>query len=258
MNADAGYDRPTPHLRRRWLRRPLLLVSGLVVTAVLLAALAGALAGALSGTATLTVEEPPSAARLVAEPDHIFDRYSAPAPSPTPTPTPPPPIEPPLGSTPFQLVIPRIGVDATVNTFGLDSDFVPEVPRNGQEVAWYDWSSEPGTGSNAVLAGHVTWSGAGVFYDLNQLGDGDQILLRSGDGTELSYTVEENFLVDPDDPSALALMAPTNDDTITVITCGGTYSPTGGPFGGEYSDRLVVRARLSQVTPAPGAVVAAN
>ncbi len=254
MNADAGYDQPTPRPSRRWLRRLLLLASGLVVTAVLLAALAGSLVGAPSGTATLTFEEPRSAARLVAEPDHIFDRYSAPAPSPTVAPT----IEPPLGSTPFQLVIPSIGVDATVNTFGLDSDFVPEVPRNGQEVAWYDWSSEPGTGSNAVLAGHVTWSGAGVFYDLDQLSDGDQILLRSADGAELSYTVEENILVDPDDPSALGSMAPTDDDTITVITCGGTYSPTGGQFGGEYSDRRIVRARLSQVTPAPGAVVAAN
>ena len=254
MNADAGHDRPTPRPRRRWLGRLSLFAAGLVFTAAALALLAGLLLGALSGTATLTVQEPWSAARLVAEPDHIFDRYSAPTPSPTPV----PPIEPPLGSTPFQLIIPRIGVDATVNTFGLDSNFVPEVPRNGQEVAWYDWSSEPGTGSNAVLAGHVTWSGAGVFYDLNQLSSGDQILLRSGDGAELSYTVAETFLIDPDDPSSLAVMAPTNDDTITIITCGGTYSPTGGQFGGQYSDRRIVRATLSQVTPAPGALVVAN
>ena len=157
-----------------------------------------------------------------------------------------------------EILIPRIGVDATVNSFGLDSNFVPEVPRNGQEVAWYDWSSEPGTGSNAVLAGHVTWGGAGVFYDLDQLSGGDQILLRSDDGTELSYTVEENFLIDPNDPSSLAVMAPTNDDTITVITCGGAYSPTGGQFGGYYSDRRIVRATPNQVNPAPGAVVAAN
>ena len=254
MNADAGYDRPTPHPRRLWLRRLPLLAGGLVFTAAVLAVLAGSLVGVLSGTATLTVEEPRSAAHLVAEPDHIFDRYNAPAPSPTAAPA----IVPPLGSTPFQLVIPRIGVDATVNRFGLDSNFVPEVPRNGQEVAWYDWSSEPGTGSNAVLAGHRTWSGAGVFFDLEQLSDGDQILLRSDDGAELSYTVLENFLIDPTDSSALALIAPTNDDTITLITCGGDYSPTGGRFGGYYSDRRIVRASLSQVTPAPGAVVAAN
>ena len=250
MNADAGYDRPTPRPLRRWLRRLPLLASGLILTSAVLALLAGLLVSALSGT----VEEPPSAAHLVAEPAHIFDRYSAPAPSPTAAPV----IAPPLGSTPFQLIIPRIGVEATVNAFGLDADSIPEVPRNGQEVAWYNWSSEPGTGSNAVLAGHVTWSGAGVFYNLDQLSGGDQILLRSADGTELSYTVEENFLIDPNDPSSLAVMAPTNDDTITVITCGGAYSPTGGQFGGYYSDRRIVRATLNQVNPAPGAVVAAN
>lgn len=257
MNADAGHDRPTPRPRRRWLRRLPLLASGLVLTAAVLALLAGLLLGALSGTATLTIEEPQFAARLAAEPDHIFDRYGAPTPSPTAVPA-IVPIEPPLGSTPFQLIIPRIGVDATVNAFGLDSNLIPEVPRNGQEVAWYDWSSEPGTGSNAVLAGHVTWSGAGVFYELDQLSSGDQILLRSGDGAELSYTVEETFLVDPNDPSSLAVMSPTDDDTITIITCVGTYSPTGGQFGGQYSDRRIVRATLSQVTPPPGAVVAAN
>ncbi len=258
MNADAGSDRPTLRPRRRWLRRLPLLAGGLFLTAVVLAALVGSLAAALSGTAPPTDQEPRSAARLVAEPDHIFDRYTTPLPSPAAEPPIELPIEPPLGSTPFQLVIPRIGVDATVNAFGLDSDSVPEVPRNGQEVAWYNWSSEPGMGSNAVLAGHRTWGGAGVFFDLEQLSDGDQILLRADDGAELSYKVEENFLIDPSDSSALAMMAPTNDDTITVITCGGDYSPTGGRFGGYYSDRRVVRARLSQATPAPVPAVAAN
>ncbi len=247
MNTDAGHDRPTTlRPRRRWLRRLPLLTSGLILTSAVLALLAGLLVDAL--------EEPPSAAHLVAEPAHIFDRYSAPAPPPTPAPV----VAPPLGSTPFQLLIPRLGVEATVNAFGLNADAIPEVPRNGQEVAWYNWSSEPGTGSNAVLAGHVTWGGAAVFYNLEQLSGGDQILLRSADGVELSYTVEENFLIDPNDPSSLELMAPTNDDTITVITCGGVYSPTGGQFGGWYSERRVVRATLSQVTPAPDAVVAAN
>ncbi len=252
MNTDAGPDRPTP-LRRRWLRLPLL-AGGLFLTVVALAALAGLLAGGLSETAAPTGDEPRSAARLVAEPVHIFDRYSAPTPSPTPAPV----FEPPLGSTPFQIVIPRIGVEATVNAFGMNAEAIPEVPRNGQEVAWYDWSSEPGTGSNAVFAGHVTWGGTGIFYNLDQLSGGDQILLRSDDGTELSYIVEESFLVDPDDPSSLAVLAPTDADTITVITCGGAYSPTGGEFGGYYSDRRIVRATLSQVTPAPGAAVAAN
>ncbi|MCI0817898.1 MAG: class F sortase [Chloroflexi bacterium] len=254
MNTDAGHDRPSPRPRRRWLGRLPLLASGLVLTAAVLALVAGLLVGSLSGPATLKVDEPRSAARLVAEPAHIFDRYSAPTPSPTAAPV----VAPPLGSTPFQLLIPRIGVEATVNAFGLNAEAIPEVPRNGQEVAWYNWSSEPGMGSNAVFAGHVTWGGAGVFYNLEQLSGGDQILLRSADGVELSYTVEENFLIDPNDPSSLELMAPTNDDTITVITCGGAYSPTGGQFGGWYSERRVVRATLSQVTPAPDAVVAAN
>ena len=237
-------------------RRSLIAI-GLLLTAAALAALAGSLVGDPTAEAPVVEEPQPavlSAPRIVAEPDHIFDRYRAPEPSPTPS----PPIDPPLGSTPFQLIIPSIGVDATVNSFGLDANSIPEVPLNGQEVAWYNWSAEPGTGSNAVLAGHVTWSGTGVFYYLDQLSGGEEILLRSAEGTELSYTVDGTFLIDPSDPAALTMMAPTDDDTITVITCGGTYFPTGGPFGGDYTDRRIVRASLSQVTPVSDAVVASN
>jgi LPXTG-site transpeptidase (sortase) family protein len=231
-----------------------LLAAGVVIGGFGLALLSLFFVGAFSTSSS----EAPRAVRGVAEPEHIFDRFidtSTPEPTSAPTPDPAPPADPPLGSAPFQLVIPEIGVDAPVNTFGLDANLVPEVPLNGREVAWYEWSAAPGTGSNAVMAGHVTWSGAAVFYNLDQLGAGDEILLRSPDGAELRYTVKDNFLVDPNDPGALSVMSPTEEDVITVITCGGDYFHTGGRFGGDYTNRRVVRAALSQVTPSPQAAV---
>jgi len=216
------------------------------------AMLAAFAVGAFSGGS----DEAPilSARGFVAEPEHVYDHVAVtPSPAPSPSPT-PPPVEPPLGEGQFQIVIPEIGVDAPVNAYGLDFQQVPEVPLNGQEVAWYNWSSAPGTGSNAVFAGHVTWSGAAVFYDLERLQRGEEIVLRGADGTQLRYTVEENFLVDPHDPSALSVMGPTEDDVITVITCGGTFFYTGdATFGGDYTNRRVVRARFTEATPVPTA-----
>ena len=232
-----------------------MLAAGVVIGSLGLALLSLFFVGAFSTSSS----ETPTAVRVVAEPEHIFDHFvatSTPEPTPAPSLKPTPVlVDPPLGNAPFQLVIPEIGVDAPVNTFGLDANFVPQVPLNGREVAWYNWSAEPGTGSNAVLAGHVTWSGQAVFYHLDQLGAGDEILLRSPDGAELLYTVQDNFLVDPNDPDALSVMSPTEDDVITVITCGGEYFYTGGRFGGDYTNRRVVRASLSQVTPSPQAAV---
>lgn len=151
----------------------------------------------------------------------------------------------PLGDQPFRLVIDKIGVDAPVGTFGLDEQAVPQVPYEPDLVAWYNFSAVPGTGSNAVFAGHVTWFGPAVFYDIDQLEAGDQITLRGENGVELIYQVEWNVLRSPDEPNAREVMWETDADVVTLITCGGTFTATGDPvFGGEYDQRTVVRARL--------------
>lgn len=151
----------------------------------------------------------------------------------------------------YRLVIEKLGVNGIVDTYGLDEDAVPEVPT-GQDaaevIAWYDFSARPGTGGNAVFAGHNSWYGEAVFTYLHRLQPGDTIELIGGDGTELVYTVNDVFSVDPEDPSSLQVMAATDSDVVTLITCGGSFVNTGDPvFGGEYSDRVIVRAGLTSV-----------
>ncbi len=172
----------------------------------------------------------------------------------TPVPAAPAP-EPPLPEAAYHMVIDKIGVDAAVFPFGLDANRVPEVPLNADDVAWYNFSSPPGTGSNAVFAGHVTWNGRAVFYDLKDIQVGDSITLRGDNGTEIAYTVSDSFTVDPNDPNALSVMAPTPADVITIITCDGSFYYTGDPvFNGDYTQRRVVRATLSHLTKAAAAV----
>ena len=186
-----------------------------------------------------------------------------PTPSPLPVteaPTPTPQPSPPFGSEAYNMVIDKLGVNAPVQAFGLDANEVPEVPTGpgqgpGQIVAWYNFTAQPGTGSNAVFAGHVTWNGAAVFYYLTSLAVGDEIKLVGQDGTVLSYKVSDVFDVDPNDPNAIQVMSGSSNDEITIITCDGTTTYIGGTFGVEYNKRLVIRAGLQQVTP--GSAVAA-
>jgi LPXTG-site transpeptidase (sortase) family protein len=174
--------------------------------------------------------------------------------------TPPPVVAPiaPLGDQPYRLLIEKIGVNAPVDTYGLDAHQVPQVPTGSganQTIAWYNFSSRPGSGSNAVFAGHVTWNGPAVFFKLAQVAQGDVIKLQGTDGTVLVYNVASVFSVDPTDPDAVKVMQATERDMVTLITCSGTYSDTSDPvFGGEYDERLIVRAELTGVTPgAPAA-----
>jgi LPXTG-site transpeptidase (sortase) family protein len=156
-----------------------------------------------------------------------------------------------IGDTGYRLVIERLGVNAPVATFGLDEAGVPQVPYEAGLIAWYNFSGVPGAGSNAVFAGHRTWRGEGVFRHLENLGVGDQVILRSENGGDLVYQVIEKALVDPNDPNARSWMAPTETDVITLITCGGEYRLTDDPiFGAEYDKRYVVRAGLVGHVPA--------
>ncbi|MEE8369848.1 MAG: class F sortase [Dehalococcoidia bacterium] len=152
------------------------------------------------------------------------------------------------------MVIDSIGVDAPVETYGLDLNAIPEVPTGNdaaEVVAWYNFSAEPGMGDNAVFSGHVTWFGRAVFWDLKKLQLGDTITLRGEDGTELVYAVSDSFLVDPADPESVQVMKRMSEDVITLITCDGDFVDTGDPvFGGDYTSRRVIRASLiSVITP---------
>lgn len=150
-----------------------------------------------------------------------------------------------LGSEPYRLVIEKLSVDAPVAAFGLDENAIPVVPYEPDLVAWYNFSAYPGTGENAVFAGHKTWRGEAVFYDLESLSAGDEIILRAEDGREIVYRVSEMHKVDPNDPSALQWLHSTGRDSITLITCGGDRFFTDTPAGADYTHRVVVRAERS-------------
>lgn len=164
----------------------------------------------------------------------------APSPAPTPAPTP----TPPFANQSFRIAIDRIGVDAPVVSEGMDEQQVPLVPLNAYEVAWYDFTAQPGTPGNAVFAGHKTWAGEAVFHDLDQLRTGDAVRLRGEtDGVELVYRVTDSFTVREDDPNAVQVMMPSPLDIVTIITCDGIRYYTGdATYGHNYTERRVVRA----------------
>ncbi len=151
----------------------------------------------------------------------------------------------PLAGQKYTMVIDKISVDAPVGAYGVDANNVPEVPFDSRIVAWYNFSAEPGSGGNAVFAGHRTWNGDAVFRHLSDLQNGDRIVLRGENGAHLVYQVFHTELLDPTNASAASWMYSTNYDVITLITCGGDYRKTDDPiFGAEYDKRQVVRAAL--------------
>lgn len=229
-----------PAVNMHNLRRRLLLGAGLALFVAGSAILAVGLVGYFDDEKTVAPEVTMDFADLIPDPPKgIEDVEGLPVAIPYNNPY-------PRVTAPLRLVIERIRVDAPIVELGLDGAGVPQVPLNGKDVAWYNFSSKPGAGSNAVFAGHVNWAGAlGAFGKIDELMEGDTVRLIADDGRQFTYEVRANYAVDPADPESLKVMAPTETDTITLITCSGTWIPDPSErFGGDYTTRTIVQAKL--------------
>jgi sortase A len=94
------------------------------------------------------------------------------------------------------------------------------------------WSRTPER--NVYLGGHRmgysgTWSRM-IFYHLDKLGRGDEVLLKDRNGGKYEYRVIESFVVDPDDSWVMGRVR--GRDMLTLQTC----------TGPNFSERLIVRA----------------
>lgn len=129
--------------------------------------------------------------------------------------------------------VPTIGVDAEVRSVGFllqGGQLVYDTPRF--EAGQYVGSADPGRAGNLVIGGHVANRGAlAVFSRLPEIRIGDVVEVFSG-SVLYRYSVTELRVVAPD---ATAVMARTQDATLTLITC----SPDP-----DHARRLVVIGKL--------------
>jgi LPXTG-site transpeptidase (sortase) family protein len=164
-------------------------------------------------------------------------------PEPTPSPVPRPPSRSPIA----RIVIPDIAVDAPIQIKGIDANNVMEAPDGPENVAWYDFTQHPGFGGNAVFSGHVDYInyGPAVFADIDLLEGGDVIDVVLQDGTRYRYKVSDREQVTADSDVS-GIVGPTEEEMVTLITCIGTFDANSG----QYSHRLIVKARLARAFPA--------
>ena len=161
----------------------------------------------------------------------------APLAAATPAPAPPLAASEPFGAE-VRLRVPALGIDARVSPLGFDGAGGFAVPSTAAAVGWYEFSARPGAPGNTVLGGHLNWRGSsGVFDRLDELSVGDMIYIDTADG-EFAYRVSGSHLVTAQTPFVDILGERSGPSTLTLFTCGGTFSSVAG----EYDQRVVVDA----------------
>ena len=124
---------------------------------------------------------------------------------------------------------------------------VYDVAPAGYEKALHDGAVHvKGTGmpwqrqANVYIAGHrLGFPGTKsrlVFWDLDKLENGDEVILTDANGTRYTYEVFKKFVISPDDVSVLRPVKGKN--IVSLQTC---TLP-------DYQERLVVQAELEDVS----------
>lgn len=148
-------------------------------------------------------------------------------------------------SRPVRLQIPAIGVDSTLMDLGLKADRTLEVPPQGFPAGWYTGAPTPGELGPAIIAGHVDWTGPGVFYNLRNLKPGDKVSVTREDSSIAAFRVTgvKQF---PKDAFPTDLVYGNIDVAgLRLITCGGSWNAQTH----HYEDNIVAFADF--IAPGP-------
>ena len=178
----------------------------------------------------------------------VKPKEAADAPPPLPSPTAAATVTPDPWTqkgAPARIQIEAIGVDAPLESLGLDADQRIGVPEDWQNAGWYDVGFRPGETGSAVISGHYdTDQGeAAVFYRLGELDSGDEIVVSYPDGEVYEFVVDGQRMAEAETVDADtwdAIFGPSDTPRLSLITCDGVWNET---LGG-YDQRLIYHAGL--------------
>ena len=134
------------------------------------------------------------------------------------------------GNKPRYLTIPKLRIDkARILPMGVNTIGELSTPENIYDAGWYDASGLPGYGGTMILDGHNGGPHMyGVFKNLPDMAEGDEIIVERGDGQVFKYRVSESkavALADSDAYMAVAAKSPEpGRESVTIISCTGEWS----------------------------------
>lgn len=143
------------------------------------------------------------------------------------------------GTIPKSIQIKNADVNAQVEINQIINGVMQD-PTGPWVISWYKETAKLGQIGNIVLAGHVDyWDvGPAVLYHVKDLKQGDKINVTGADGKVYTYAVQWNKLYQADNAPLQEIVGPTKDQSLTLITCGGTFDYDTG----HYLERRVIRA----------------
>ena len=139
---------------------------------------------------------------------------------------------------PVRLIIPKISVNSSIESLGLNADGDLEAPKNIINAGWYNSGPRAGSPGTAVMDGHFGAADGkpAVFDDLHTLQKGDRLYVKDSDSVTHTFIVRETRLFQPDEDASMVFRPDDNKAHLNLITCQGKWDKRKE----SYSARLVV------------------
>ncbi|MHB8904416.1 MAG: class F sortase, partial [Patescibacteria group bacterium] len=139
----------------------------------------------------------------------------------------------------MRLKIPKINVDAPIESVGIMANGEMGVPRGSNNVAWFNLGPYPGEIGSAVIDGHYGIWGNGrpaVFNDLTKLKIGDEIYIKDGHGSTSVFIIRELKSLDDNEDATGIFTSSDGKAHLNLITCSGKFNKVLK----SYPKRLIV------------------
>jgi LPXTG-site transpeptidase (sortase) family protein len=139
---------------------------------------------------------------------------------------------------PVRIKIPKINVDAVVESVGFTSDLAMDVPKLPANSGWFKLGVQPGEKGSAVIAGHFGWKNGipAVFDNLHKLRKGDIVYIENNKGMAITFVVKEIKIFKMDDDASDIFFSRDGGVHLNLITCSGAWNKVAK----TSSERLVV------------------
>ena len=140
-------------------------------------------------------------------------------------------------NTTMELAIPKMDLEGVeVRSTPVSDSSALDTGTQHVQGTGFPWEQ----GTNTYIAGHrIGYPGTGsylVFYDLDALENGDEVILTGADGTKYTYAVFTSFTVGPSDYQVTEPVP--GKSVVSLQTC---TLP-------DYSERFIVQAELVDVS----------
>jgi hypothetical protein len=143
---------------------------------------------------------------------------------------------------PQTVLIPKIGVRASLESVPLSSSRDVHAPFRWEDAGWFSRGPRPGAIGRAVIFGHLDSTCCpAVFWSLGTLLAGDLVQVRYGDGRILTFRVLwQHTYADSELPLHWLFGGGRGPRALILFTCAGVFHTDGT----GYDHRLVIYARM--------------